>query len=65
MKIVIVEDNASIRKELTEFLSRYHYEVEAPDQFDHIVEDILDRKPHLVLLDINLPVYDCLLYTSF
>lgn len=58
MKIVIVEDNASIRKELAEFLSRYHYEVEAPEQFDHIVEDILSRKPQLVLLDINLPVYD-------
>ena len=30
----------------------------APTEFDNIVEFILSEKPNLVLLDINLPIYD-------
>ena len=57
-KIIIVEDEELIRNELKCFLEKYGYEVDAPEQFDNIVEYILDKKSNLVLLDINLPVYD-------
>ena len=57
-KIIIVEDEEAIRNELKCFLEKYGYEVDAPEQFDNIVEYILDKKSNLVLLDINLPVYD-------
>ncbi len=57
-KIIIVEDEEVIRNELKCFLEKYGYEVDAPEQFDNIVEYILDKKSNLVLLDINLPVYD-------
>lgn len=57
-KIIIVEDDIKIREELSNFLSRYNYNTKAMDYFDNIVENILKENAHLVLLDINLPVYD-------
>lgn len=57
-KIIIVEDEEVIRDELKSFLERSGYEVIAPTEFDKIVELILSEKPNLVLLDINLPIYD-------
>lgn len=57
-KIILVEDNQKIQKELCEFLSRYDYETKALNNFENIVEDILKERADLVLLDINLPVYD-------
>lgn len=58
MKIVIVEDSPAIRRELSEFLGRYGYETDAPEQFDNIVAHILGSNAQLVLLDLGLPVYD-------
>lgn len=57
-KIILVEDNLKIQKELCEFLSRYDYHVKALNNFENIVEDILKEEADLILLDINLPVYD-------
>ncbi len=57
-KIMIVEDSRKIRDELSIFLSRNGYECEAPDDFTDIIELIRASNPHLVLLDINLPVFD-------
>lgn len=56
--IFIVEDDEKIRMELSSFLSRYGYICRYSADFAHIVEEILDVNPSLVLLDINLPVYD-------
>jgi DNA-binding response OmpR family regulator len=57
-RILIVEDNETIRAELSVFLGRNGYDVEAPDQFDHIVALAVAPETELVLLDINLPVFD-------
>lgn len=57
-KIIIVEDDEIIREELKNFLNRYGYEVVAPVEFDNIVKFILDKNANLVLLDINLPIFD-------
>ncbi|MGL4911141.1 MAG: response regulator transcription factor [Romboutsia sp.] len=57
-KIMIVEDDQIIREELQSFLSKYGYEVVAPAEFENIVENILNENLNLVLLDINLPVFD-------
>lgn len=57
-KIIIVEDDKIIREELQSFLSKYGYEVVAPSEFENIVEFILNENANLVLLDINLPVFD-------
>lgn len=57
-KIIIIEDDEIIREELKNFLSRYGYEVVAPTSFDNVVQFILNEKANLVLLDINLPIFD-------
>ncbi len=57
-KIMIIEDNENIKKELTEFLRRYGYEVYGTSDFENIVKTVLEAQPDLILLDINLPYYD-------
>ncbi|WP_434798264.1 response regulator transcription factor [Terrisporobacter vanillatitrophus] len=57
-KIIIIEDEAIIREELKNFLGRYGYETVAPTSFDNVVEFIIQQNANLVLLDINLPVFD-------
>jgi len=56
--IFIIEDDVKIRNELTKLLEKYGYECESSDDFSHMAEVVLHRNPQLVLLDINLPVYD-------
>lgn len=57
-KIIIIEDTEAIREELQTFLIRYGYEVEAPTCFENIIDDIERSNANLILLDINLPVFD-------
>lgn len=57
-KIIIVEDDEIIREELQSFLGRYGYEVVVPRELENIVEFILKENSDLILLDINLPIYD-------
>ncbi|MCT4605921.1 MAG: response regulator transcription factor [Marinisporobacter sp.] len=57
-KIIIIEDTKMIREELKTFLSKYGYEIDAPDQFENILERIDRANADLILLDINLPVFD-------
>ena len=57
-KIFIVEDENIIRDELSIFLARYGYEVEAPESFENIIEEIKKSNSDLILLDINLPIFD-------
>jgi len=57
-KIIIIEDTEIIRQELATFLNRYGYEVIAPTNFENIISIIEKEEPNLILLDINLPVFD-------
>lgn len=57
-KIFIVEDDIRLREELKQLLSSYGHQCVESDDFEHIVDKILEEKPNLVLLDINLPYYD-------
>lgn len=57
-KIIIIEDTETIREELKIFLIRYDYEVVAPTNFENIISETLSEEPDLILLDINLPVFD-------
>ena len=57
-KIIIIEDDEIIREELKNFLTKYGYDVVAPTSFEKVVEFILGENANLVLLDINLPVFD-------
>jgi DNA-binding response OmpR family regulator len=57
-RILIVEDDKAIRKELRMVLERYGYEVTAADDFSDVIEFVLSENPHLILLDLNLPYCD-------
>ena len=57
-KILIIEDDETIRRELKSLLEKYEYSVATTDDFHGVVDFTLRENPHLVLLDVNLPVYD-------
>lgn len=54
-KILIIEDEKIIRDELKTLLENASYEVSFLDKFNNINNDVKERKPNLILLDINLP----------
>ena len=57
-KILIVEDDEKLRNELKIFLEKNGYKVEVLETFKNTIEDILNIKPDIILLDINLPNVD-------
>lgn len=57
-KIYIVEDDDAIRTELALALEHNGYEALACTTFDHVVDDVLEASPDLVLLDLSLPQTD-------
>lgn len=54
-KIVIIEDEAIIRRELKLLLENALYEVAAPEDFQDVAGRAVSLQPDLVLLDVNLP----------
>ena len=53
-KILIVEDDEKLSKELKIFLEKNGYTAVILQKFDNAVEDILEENSDLILLDINL-----------
>ncbi|OMC83267.1 response regulator transcription factor [Viridibacillus sp. FSL H8-0123] len=56
--IMIVEDEQKIAQMIEENLIKWGYDVFSIKDFQKVEEEFLSVKPHLVLLDINLPYYD-------
>ncbi len=57
-RIFIVEDEIKLRNELLIFLKRNGYNCITSDNYEGIIKEILDIHPDLILLDLNLSVYD-------
>lgn len=57
-KILLVEDEPKIRQMVRDSLIKYQYDCLALETFENVLTDFLDYKPHLVILDINLPIMD-------
>ena len=57
-KILIVEDDEKLRDELEVFLNNNGYQVQCLKTFNNTINDILEIKPNLILLDISLPGND-------
>lgn len=55
-KIMIVEDDKAIRLELQVLFQNAGYEVQVVEDFEEVVEQIKKAQPHLVLMDVMLPV---------
>lgn len=57
-QIMVIEDHEKIRNELCDFLHKNGYECISVSDFEHVIETIQQHNPDLILLDLNLPVYD-------
>lgn len=57
-KILIVEDDIKLRKELETFLNKHGFLTKRLEKFDNTIQDILNENADLILLDINLPYTD-------
>ncbi|UJF25540.1 response regulator transcription factor [Planococcus sp. 107-1] len=58
MKVYIVEDDPAIFQALQEGLQKWGLEAVGPENFQEILTKFIEQKPHLVIMDIQLPVYD-------
>ncbi|WP_125713705.1 response regulator transcription factor [Companilactobacillus kedongensis] len=57
-KIMIIEDDPSISKLISENLEKWHLDNYVTENFETVLEQFKEYKPDLILLDINLPVFD-------
>ncbi|MDP4145264.1 MAG: response regulator transcription factor [Bacillota bacterium] len=57
-KILLVEDEEKIREIIKSSLEKWAFQVCYVDNFNNIFEEFSKESPHLVIMDINLPVYD-------
>lgn len=57
-KILIIEDDKIIRKELQLLLDNQGYDVKAMEKLSDVKKEIQFFNPHLVILDIKLPEKD-------
>lgn len=56
--IFLVEDEVKLRNEMSILLGRNGYKSVSSDNYENIIEDIFKVYPDLIILDLNLPVYD-------
>ncbi len=57
-RIMIIEDDEKIRRIVADTLKKWKYEVIEVTKFDEVIKEFKQAEPHLVLVDINLPVFD-------
>lgn len=57
-KILIIEDDKVIREELCKLLNKNYYQAISISEFVDLERKVLELKPDLILLDINLPNTD-------
>ncbi|MEH6985347.1 response regulator transcription factor [Priestia megaterium] len=58
MKILIVEDDDKIYELVKEKFEQWSFEVAGVEDFQKVMEVFIAESPDLVILDVNLPVYD-------
>lgn len=57
-KILLIEDDATLFKEIKDRLMDWEYDVFGVEDFQSIMESFADIQPDLVIIDIQLPKYD-------
>ncbi|MBQ1275468.1 MAG: response regulator transcription factor, partial [Cellulosilyticum sp.] len=57
-KILIVEDDRIISKQMQEYLKKWGYEVERVVDFTNVLSQFTQFEPQLVLMDIGLPFFN-------
>ena len=57
-RILVVEDDSKLRDLILLNLRKWGFETKGVEDFSKVMEAVEEQDPHLVLLDINLPMYD-------
>lgn len=57
-KVLIIEDDPKIREIILENIQKWGYEGSYVEDFTQTLNTFIEFKPHIVLLDINLPCFD-------
>ncbi|CAN7743066.1 response regulator transcription factor [Paenibacillus sp. LjRoot153] len=57
-RIMMIEDDEKIRRIVADTLKKWQYDVVEVTRFDQVITEFKQTEPHLILLDINLPVFD-------
>lgn len=57
-KILLIEDDNNLRKQVAELLKLHEYEVHAVTDFRNVMSQVDQIHPDLIVLDINLPYLD-------
>lgn len=57
-KILLVEDDNIIRQQVKQLLEQWGYEVVAVEDFMDVLGIFVETDPHLILMDIGLPLYN-------
>ena len=55
-KILLVEDDPVIRQMIKKMLEQWGFQVEAVEDFMDVLTVFVREEPHLVLMDIGLPL---------
>ncbi|GAK08122.1 response regulator transcription factor [Geomicrobium sp. JCM 19038] len=58
MNIFIIEDDPLLLEALKDGLNQWSYEVSNPTDFSHVMDAFAEHRPHLVMIDIQLPKFD-------
>ncbi|MFT9597760.1 response regulator [Mesobacillus sp.] len=58
LKLLLIEDDASLFQEIRERLTQWSYEVHGVTDFGDVMSDFTRVKPDLVIIDIQLPRFD-------
>lgn len=57
-RILLVEDDIDLSKEIALALDKWGFNVELINNFEAVLDEFIDKKPDVVLLDVNLPLYN-------
>lgn len=57
-KILLVEDDEVIRQQVKKMLEQWGYEVVLVEDFMEVLTSFVKEEPHLVLMDIGLPLFN-------
>lgn len=58
LKIMIVEDDETLAREISRYLIKWGYDTHTAEKFSDILEEFTVFEPKLILMDINLPMFD-------
>lgn len=57
-EILLVEDDLDLSNVLSSSLNKWEFKVNLIENFDSILKEFIEKKPQLVIMDVNLPYYD-------